>query len=370
MICIKCNKEIPEGSNFCNHCGAPQTQKPKQRGNRQGTVYKSGTGYTAEMTAYDWDGYRNKRVRKRKSGFKTKTAALNYLPTLRQQIEQELHGESRKPATIAELYSFFEKTKVSEMNSGLAGKYSKAYERIESIQDREVRGLKLGDLQGCIDGLTREQGKYVKTLLNRLYELAIVQGETTVKLSEYITLPKEQSKEREPFTLEEIDKIWNGWQEGNTFCGYVLLMIYSGMMPAELLSATWEMVDFEARTITGAGKKTDIRKQTPIVFAEVILPVLRELQGDSGRICPYTKDQFYRRFSDCMAECGCRPLRPYSCRHTTATAMAEANVNPMRMQKVMRHANIKTTMHYVHPDTDFAREGVDEIGKLRKADGS
>ncbi len=53
MLCRKCKKEIEEGSNFCNHCGAKQeySRSGKKRGNGEGTVYKRKDGtWMAEYT--------------------------------------------------------------------------------------------------------------------------------------------------------------------------------------------------------------------------------------------------------------------------------------------------------------------------------
>ena len=43
MECIKCKKEIPDGSAFCNHCGKRQTPEPrkhKKRANGTGEIFK------------------------------------------------------------------------------------------------------------------------------------------------------------------------------------------------------------------------------------------------------------------------------------------------------------------------------------------
>ncbi len=52
-------------------------------------------------------------------------------------------------------------------------------------------------------------------------------------------------------------------------------MIYSGMMPGELFIARKDMIDWGAQHIMGCGLKTKKRKETPIVVANLVLPVLK-----------------------------------------------------------------------------------------------
>ena len=61
----------------------------------------------------------------------------------------------------------------------------------------------------------------------------------------------------------------------------MLLMIYTSMMPGELLSFKTDMIDYDRHEIYGCGKKTKKRKDTPIVFREIIEPILKELSKKS-----------------------------------------------------------------------------------------
>ncbi|MBO7206567.1 MAG: Arm DNA-binding domain-containing protein, partial [Kiritimatiellae bacterium] len=74
----------------------------RNRGNGQGTVYKRGRVWQAACV-YDWkDG---KPLRIYKSGFKTKTEALAYIPVLMEQS----HGNraKTKPLSFKQLYDDF-----------------------------------------------------------------------------------------------------------------------------------------------------------------------------------------------------------------------------------------------------------------------
>ena len=98
MKCRKCKSELPEGSKYCNMCGAKVAveRKPKSRGNGTGTVYKRGANWIAVIvTGFELDSD-NKMHRKTRSkgGFKTKREALEYIPTLK--LQKPLHSFMRR----------------------------------------------------------------------------------------------------------------------------------------------------------------------------------------------------------------------------------------------------------------------------------
>ena len=130
-----------------------------------------------------------------------------------------------------------------------------------------------------------------------------------------------------------------------------------------------ENFDLDARLITGAGMKTKVRKATPIVLAESILPVaeaLIEHAQPDGRIWKPCKQNWYRDYYAALAAAGCRELSPYSCRHTTATALAiTEGVAPQTVRKVMRWANTKMLDRYAHPQTSDALAAVNTIKSAR-----
>lgn len=77
------------------------------------------------------------------------------------------------------------------------------------------------------------------------------------------------------------------------------------------------------------------------------------------------RDAFYDAFHDTLRQCGCRPLTPYSCRHTTATALALGDIAPSVIQEVMRHTKFSTTQRYIHPDSSSMLDAVNKIPTKR-----
>lgn len=365
MQCIKCKKELPEGALYCPACGKKQVstnRKAAKRGNGTGSVYKRKDGgwMAVKVVGYETtaDG-RARAIRVSKGGFATKKEALEYLP--------QLAGRKtvRKKSTLASLWAGWSTSYMAKLSASKQTHYKTAYAKIESIAYTDIDLLTISDLQAVVDeqAPTFYPARDIKNLLSHLYRRAEAQQEVSSNLSEFIVLPDFEESERKPFTEEELKALWKSYGNGEKLTGYILLMIYSGMMPGELFKARKDMIDWENQQIVGAGLKTKKRKETPIMIADMMLPVLRDLCefSHTEMLIDIRRDAFYKEFERIVIACTGRKLTPYSCRHTTATALALGNIAPSVIQEVMRHTKFSTTQRYIHVDTDSMLGAVNSL---------
>lgn len=369
MICVKCKKDAPDAP-YCALCGWKQSQNPTmrtKRGNGLGTVYKHGKGWRAQVTLYTTaepvDGKKvYKQKRRTKDGFATKKAALEYIATLRS-------AEGRRTPTMLELYAAWEKNDLPKLSESKKSAYKKARERIDGIIGRKIDTVTVADLQAIVDSQSSSYytARDIKTLFSHIYKKALPDQYVTSNLADYIVLPRHEEKEAEPFAPDEVQKIWNAFADGDTFAGYMLLMIYTGMMPGELLACKKDMIDYERREIYGCGKKTKTRKSVAIVFPDFLIPVLEAIceASDGETLMPLYENKFYEEYHAATKRIGIRDLPPYSCRHTTGTEAARLNFSAPAIQNVMRHAKITTTQRYIHLGSEIAH---DVVNGMRKED--
>ena len=363
---------MPADAAYCPYCGRavnPQ-RAPKRRGNGSGTVFQRNGRWYAQVTKYISIDENGKKHRKyaTKGSFKLKKDALQYLETLRQ-------SEVRTMPKLIDLYQVWEENDLPKLSKDKQAAYRKARKRLEPIIGRKIDTLTTADLQAVVNDMSTSYytARDMKTVLSHLYKRACADQFVTVNLAQFITLPELDEKEAVPFTAEEVKTMWTAFADGDTFVGYLLLMIYSGMMPGELMACEKSMIDFNRCEIYGCGKKTKTRKDTPIVFAASVKPVLQALCGlyDSDKLYPYHETEFYRNYHAATERIGVRDLPPYSCRHTTGTEAAKLNLNASIIQKVMRHAKITTSQRYIHLGSDEAHSAVDSIKQpteLQKAE--
>lgn len=371
--CIKCGAELPEGAVYCHLCGKKQvtTEKKKSgrsRPNGSGSVYKRGkTWECAVVLGYIvQDDGKLKAVRPTKGGFKTKKEAMEYLPKLREE-------RPRITPTINELWiRYQESKKYQELSASRKEKYAIAWKKLKRLWFTRIDLLTTFDLQDTVDSNATSYypARDLKDLLSKLYQMALPDQYVRSNLAEYIELPPVNAKEQQAFEAEEVTKLWTDYAAGNWWTGYVLLMCYSGMMPGELLGCRKEHIDWDGKQIRGAGKKTDVRRSTPIVLADLIIPVLSDLcdHTPGEKLIKINKDNFYDVYYSTLERAGCRRLPPYSCRHTAATSLALENIPPSVIQKIMRHAKFSTTEKYIHINIDPMLEAVNKLNKIRKED--
>jgi integrase len=145
-----------------------------------------------------------------------------------------------------------------------------------------------------------------------------------------------------------------------------LTAAFTGLRRGELLGLRWRDVDFAGSTIRvrasyAAGKLTTPKsgKVRAVPMAPDVASALAKL-GDRERCTgdddfvfageagpPLDGDALSSRYRDALARAGLRPLRFRDLRHTFGTRMiAKADIR--RVQEWMGHADIQTTMKYLH----------------------
>ena len=371
MECRKCSRSLPADAIYCCYCGVKQVaeRSVRTKGNGLGSVYKRpdrGTWCAAvTVSAYSVDG---KVVQKRKvkSGFKTKKAANEYLSAVLSGNEQR---HTKAVPTVADLYKQFVDAPGKKPGSTTMGAYRTAFNRriMPVFGDLEIDVVSLKHLEESIRGRTYDPAKDVKDLMSKLFQRAIADGFVQVNPAVLLDLPEKKSAEIPAWLPAEIESLWKAYGAGDRVAASCLLMIYTGMMPGELFALKKDMINWEARTITGCGLKTKERRERAIVLSTSVLPVLQDLCDTSpsrnGFVLGMNKDKFYDLFAQIKKDLNIRQeVRPYSSRHSTATELELLGVSPSVIAQVLRHKNYATTAkHYIDISDDAARAAVDQI---------
>ena len=369
MICTKCKQEVVQGAIFCPWCGkkltATKKARVKSRGNGTGTAFKRGSTWTAQVVydrVYVADDKPLKKLTRSKGGFKTREDALRYCPILKNGPQKDVLAPP-----LSHYWETYKDGSYAALSPSKQQAYRTAWKKLESISTTRIDQLTVKDLQKvvaekCTSYYTTRD---VRTLLVNLFRIAAAEGYANKDIPTFIQLPSLEETEQIPFSDTEQKALWKRYEDGDLRAAVPLLMIYTGMMPGEAMKLRVDQIDLEGHRIHGVGMKTKVRRQSDIVLAETIIPLVQDLidnAQESGYIWKRVEDEWYANYYAALEAAGCRRLPPYSCRHTTATALAVTkNIAPQTVKKVMRWSTAKMLDRYAHPDQEDALKAVNEI---------
>lgn len=337
---------------------------PKTRGNGEGTVFKRGKTWVAQVTLWKLgnDG-KKKRAYRTKSGFKLKKDAVTYLDILKR-------SQAQAPSiTFNALYLLWSKEHYPKISRDAENGYKAAYAKCGDIYFREFAGLKTADLQYITDHAKSANGKPlsrrsmadIKSLFNNLYNFALKNDYCQKNYAQFIELPKKPKSKKDAFTQDEIDALWKAYQGGNDFVGYILIMIYTGMRFGEISTIKLENVHLAERYMIG-GIKTDAGIDREIPINERIFPIVQKLyEHNEKKLLEMHEKVFYNQYYTVIEQLGIRRLNPHCCRHTFFTLMADAGVQPAVITETGGHEDYSTTMQYTHIKLDKKLEAVNKL---------
>jgi len=347
-------------------------RKPRTRGNGQGTAYKLPNGkWRAEYTL-GWDITRDektgveisrKRVYKTKSGFKTKRDALAYIGTLQNGVATD------HTITFKALYELWGNEHYPRISKDAENGYKAAFAKCGTIYVRQFSLLKTTDLQKLVDEAKSLKGKElsarakadIKSLLSNMYNYALQNDYVAKNYAQYVVLPKKAKSKKDAFTPDEIETLWNDYNNGGIFTGYILIMIYTGMRFGEISIIKKDNIHLSERYMIG-GIKTDAGIDREIPINNKVFPIVEKFYNtNSKKLLEMHEKVFYNSFYAALERLGIRKLNPHCCRHTFFTLMANADVQPAIIMETGGHEEYQTTMGYTHIRL---AEKLDAVNKL------
>lgn len=350
MLCKKCRREIPDNSKFCLECGAKQGKAAAaKRGNGQGCVFRRPSGtWAAEITlGYFIKDGKMKRKMRRKCGFKTKKEAVLYLDVLRQEYE------SPKKITLSQLWERYSDN--WDLSQPKQAAYKIAWKKIENtVGWRKIDSLTSDELQDLVDSAAPSYytRRDIKTVLSKLYQIAMRDDFTDKNKASFIKLPKLVTNERTIFTDSEISALWEDYNStADKVTAALLVMLYTGMRPVEVQRVRTDEVHLSEHYMTG-GAKTEKGKNRKIIIPDKLVPVIKSAVARSrkGLLFWYSsKNDIYEEWAEKRSELGLRAeLTPYCARHTYITRLTALGVSPAMLKELAGHEDYETTLIYTH----------------------
>ncbi len=149
----------------------------------------------------------------------------------------------------------------------------------------------------------------------------------------------------------------------------VSLLLLTGMRVSELLSARWENVDLERRSLYVPTSKTGKSRYVPL--AEAAVNVIAALpRGEflfPSPKCPGRRlTSIKHGWQTARKAAGLPGLRIHDLRHSAASFMVNSGVDLFAVGKVLGHANVASTSRYAHLQNSTLLAAV-EAGAAKQA---
>ena len=360
--------------------------KPKARGNGMGTAYQrpGEKTWTVEVVVghvyKDGDTSKPKvPKRKKKGGFPTKRAALEYAPILK--------GENRtKPQmTLEEVWLAWKPSHEKRVDASTMACYTSAYKHFAPLHGIFMDKISPEDLQGCMDNCKagKRTHQNMRTTAGLLWSYAVDKNIVDRDITRNLYTGKGQSVQREPITPEEEKVIWSAIGK-ERYAEYVVCLCWLGYRPGELLElkksqllcaniADSEDDDPIPVWYFSAGKKTEAGRNRIVVVPDQILPYIIERTYIPGTDLMFPMYQFDRKkekflgfkqmtdnyfrenvFKPMMDRLGIAEGKvPYGARHTFANKLKRASGADRDKASLIGHSNYLFTQS-AYQSTDLA----------------
>lgn len=288
-------------------------------------------------------------------------------------IEPNLNDKDK--TTIIELYNFWRESPAFEkLERPTQDRYDKDIRRFEPLIYKPISQVTYDNLQKKLNkiqanGYTRGKDPtkrpFSKDKLQKIIQAIniayieaikrnIIENNLTDLLDYYGTSKK---KTFDIFNKKEINFMFDNIQNIPEI-KFILLNIYTGLRPIEMVSLKKEHIDLTNKTIHGMGKKTEAGKNKTIIILPDIEEILINLYNSTDEYILGRKmsQDYYRKhiFYKVLDKLNIRNNRtPYTCRDTFAALMNHFNVDKQTIKNMMGHTSFSTTSdNYIPFDLD------------------
>lgn len=312
--------------------------------NNYGSISKLGGNrrrpYMARKTiAYDEYG---KQIFQVLGYYATREEALIALATYNQSPTPE------PLITLSKVYRAWFAGHAKHVGQSAIESYRTSLKHLTPVLGMPIGSIKYRNLQNIIDdmrkkGLSYSSCKKVRSLINMLFDFAIINEWCEQSYGKYLELGKNTSSNPHTiFTRQQINKLWRSSHE---FAYLPLLMLYSGMRSIELRKLKKANVNMKQKFFDIKESKTESGIRI-IPIHPRILPLVESLMKHPGRYLIsenlFSYGQIALRFNKVMAAERIKHTT-HDCRHTFATLLDNAGANQVVRQRLLGHASQNVT---------------------------
>lgn len=292
--------------------------------------------------------------------------------------------EVKKNTLSPQTYNFYSKVideELMPMFARLKMKDLRTYHIQQFVQYLASEKKRLDGREGGIAASTvKRYTTVLRSIVTMAYKLEYIEDD--IGRSRRIEFPKEETKEVEAFTLEEVGEILKALEsEPWHIRAMIEVALFTGCRRGEIVGLKWADIDFENQRLSvkrsiyklSDGKAREKEPKSKCSIRTISIPerlckTLTEYRlqqnrhiaylGDSWRNLDYvfTEEDGYvmnphtptKQFDHFLKRHGIRHLKFHGLRHTSATMLLANGCDIKTVSSRLGHADITTTNIYVH----------------------
>lgn len=266
--------------------------------------------------------------------------------------------------TTKDIFDKWSERDFPKMSNSYVAASKTAYKHIKSLYDMEYKSLKAYQMQECIDncGCGYSTQGAIRNLFVQLDKYALELDIITKSNAALITTAPITPGEKMPFSEEEIETLWNAYDE--KWVDSVIFLLYTGFRINEFLTIETKNVDLEEMVIKG-GIKTKAGKDRVVpIHPRIVQIVQNRLNPQHEFLFSHENGKkiinvsYYSYWNEIMKKFN-MDHTPHECRHTFRSRLDSAGANKKCIDMIMGHASKDIGERvYTHKTLDELKEAV------------
>ena len=311
---------------------------------------------------------------------KQKYITIGYAETRKKGLEmlmnfnQSPYDVNAVKLTFEEVFTRWSTDKYTTISKSNVNAYNASYKCCEALKPKIFRDLKLQDLQAVVDtcGKNYPTLRKLKVFFSQLYGYAMKYEICDKDYSQYVDIGKFKNRnpnkvDRTIFADAEINRLWE--HKDNKYIQVVLMLIYSGVRVSELLNLKTENVHLAEHYFDVVASKTEngIRK---VPIADKVYDFYKQWYSYECSHLLHTEDNksfTYRNYYDTYWKSAMEIIganhKPHDTRHTCISMLAEQEVSPTMIKKIVGHSGAMSLTERVYTRVNI-QELLDAINKI------
>lgn len=282
--------------------------------------------------------------------------AIAYLAEYNNGAVVKEHQKYADVPTFAELFGKWEKYRRSLKSSPTEStwkNYHIAFNMYSSLHSEKIISIRAQQLQDCITAQSSKSSATIgnmRAIIRGMWQYAIANEYTEKDITQHLVF--EFTKTGVPihtrFTDQEVVALWDAlWTVNNV--DIVLIYIYTGLRPSELLEIESADVHLEERYMVG-GMKTEAGRDRIIPIHEAIVPLVEYRLKQNRRYLitnkygnHYTRAVYTNSNWNTLMQKMNLTHSPHDCRYTFAALSDTCGMNETCRKIIMGHATPSKT---------------------------